>query len=543
MVVGATSWLYERLGRRYPAAFITLELETAYFITAGTLALFALYYDASFEQYLKVLLVAIALTALTIAAVLKRTYPRLRPISDWIGGKRDRESTARAWAAAVGLPLNLIRRDFMLPVFLMVVPACAVAVPLLDLAWFNFFPILFGSLVAMGYAGMLHYLAVEAGMRPVLVDINREVSPRVSAQQISAVPLRFRLLLALPMINLITGLTVAALTSNGGGGASLGLDVLVALLVATTISLELTVLLSKSILRPLADLQRAVSEVGRGNYDVSAPVTTGDELGELAASFNQMVEGLREREQIREAFGTYLDRDVAEYILSEGFTEEGVELEVSMLFCDVRDFTSFAERSNPQQVVGALNNLFEVIVPVIAEHGGHIDKFEGDGLLAVFGAPEPHRDHAERAVRAACEMARRVNHEDEANGLRIGVGVNSGRVIAGSIGGAGRLNFSVIGSAVNLAARVESATRETDDDVLITAETWKELGQEFDAESRGRVQLKGIAEPVSLHAPVVARVEVEVEIEVESEEEAAPARATDGAARRRLAGFRERLRR
>ena len=96
------------------------------------------------------------------------------------------------------------------------------------------------------------------------------------------------------------------------------------------------------------------------------PVTTGDELGELAASFNQMVEGLAERERIREAFGTYLDKEVAEYILSEGFTEEGVEVEVTVLFCDVRDFTEFASEATPQEVVAALNELFETIVPIIA---------------------------------------------------------------------------------------------------------------------------------------------------------------------------------
>ena len=138
-------------------------------------------------------------------------------------------------------------------------------------------------------------------------------------------------------------------------------------------------------------------------------MTTGDELGELAASFNAMVEGLRERERIREAFGTYLDSEVAEYILCEGFNEEGVEIEVSVLFCDVRDFTAFAREATPQEVVACLNALFEVIVPIIAAHGGHIDKFEGDGLLAVFGAPEPFLDHADRAVRAAIEIASAVN--------------------------------------------------------------------------------------------------------------------------------------
>jgi adenylate cyclase len=215
-----------------------------------------------------------------------------------------------------------------------------------------------------------------------------------------------------------------------------------------------------------------------------------------------MVEGLREREKIREAFGTYLDQDVAEYILSEGFSEEGVEREVSVLLCDAQDFTRFAGSATAPEVVRSLNELFECIVPIVYRNGGHVDKFIGDGLLAVFGAPEPHPDHAERAVRAAVEMAERANESDR-DLLRIGIGVNTGRVVAGSIGGAGRLNFSVIGDAVNVAARVESATRELEPDVLITAGTAEHLGPGFELAEYGPVELKGIDEALTLFAPKV----------------------------------------
>ena len=259
---------------------------------------------------------------------------------------------------------------------------------------------------------------------------------------------------------------------------------------ATTISLYLTVLFSKSIIRPLGDLQRATEAVGEGRYDVSVPVTTGDELGELAASFNQMVEGLAERERLREVFGTYLDKSVAEYILGEGFAQEGQELEVSVLVCDVRDFTSFAASSSAKEVVSRLNALFEIVVPIVGRHRGHVDKFLGDGLLAVFGAPEPYPDHADRAVLAACEMATKVNSRDDL-GLKIGVGVNTGPVVAGSIGGGGRLNFSVIGDAVNVAARVEAATREVGEDVLITERTLERLTTPIEAERLRRAGPEG----------------------------------------------------
>ncbi len=503
MVVGAMAFLYKRLGGRYPLVFLAVELQTALFIVAGTLALFSFYYEGSLSEYLSVLGIALVLTELAIVATVLRLLPRLRPLRRWLDDDRGPESTQRAWNAAIGLPMSLIKRGLPIPVIVSVIPTCIAGIVLLDLEWLAIVPLAAGAVIAMGYAAMLHYLVIEAGMRPLLLDIDANLTPRTSAD-FWAIPLRTRLLVALPMINLVTGLVVAALTSDGGGGANLGLDVMVALLVATTISLELTVLFSKSILRPLNDLEHAVRRVREGDFGVSVPVTTGDELGDLAASFNLMVKGLAERERIREAFGTYLDKEVAEYILSDGFTEEGVEVEVSILFCDVRDFTEFAAGAGAQQVVAALNGLFEVIVPIIARQGGHIDKFEGDGLLAVFGAPEPFLDHADRAVRAACEIGTAVNEQGQAGQLRVGVGVNTGTVIAGAVGGAGRLNFSVIGGAVNIAARVEARTRETNDNILITADTWKRLSHQFEVESRGKAELRGIDEPVALYAPRVS---------------------------------------
>ncbi len=505
MATGVMAYFYRRLGGRYPLTFVAVELQTALFVVAGSLGLFSIYYEGSASEFLAVLAIALVLTEAAILLTLVRALPQVRPLREWIDGKRDEESTQRAWIAAVGMPLQLVKRDLPLPVFISVIPTVVAGMLILDLNWLTIFPLGAAAAIAFGYAALLHYLVVEAGMRPLLLDIDSHLSPRTTASDFWAVPLRLKLLIALPMINVITGLVVAALTSNGDGGtADLGVDVAVALLVATTISLELTVLLSKSILRPLRDLERAVEKLRHGDYDATIPVTTGDEIGELAADFNEMVEGLAERERLREAFGTYLDKEVAEYILSDQFDEEGVEIEVSILFCDVRDFTAFAAGATPAEVVAALNGLFEVVVPIIARHGGHVDKFEGDGLLAVFGAPEPFADHADRAVRAACEIGRAVDREGRAGELRVGVGVNTGRVVAGAVGGAGRLNFSVIGGAVNIASRVEALTRETGDDILITGETWTQVSHAFEAENRGHFEVRGVAEPVAVYAPQVA---------------------------------------
>jgi adenylate cyclase len=496
------TWFYRRLGRRYPAVFMAVELQTAWFITIGLLALLNLYYDVPDNDLLLVLAITLGLTGLTVTVAFLRALGYLRPLAAWIESDRqDTDLAAQAWETAVGLPLEVVRRDMKLPVFWVAIPGSIAGVIVLGLGPFDFFPIFAAALVAIGYSGILHYFAIEAGMRPVVADINRVVPPRLSTGH-KPIPLRWKLMVALPMINIITGLVVSALSGGGGGGAQLGVDVLVATGVAATISLELSVLLARSLMRPIRDLERGLEEVQRGDYKAAVPVTTADEFGELSAAFNQMVRGLAEREKIREAFGTYLDEEVAKYILSDDFSAEGFEVEVSLLFCDVRDFTSFSEGSDAQEVVAAVNRLFETVVPVISRHGGHVDKFIGDGLLAVFGAPERRGDHADCAVKAAVEIAQCVNQGD-GDLLNVGAGVNSGKVIAGSIGGAGRLNFSVIGDAVNVAARVEAATRVLGDDVLVTASTCERLSRTIELEPRGARSLKGKDEPVELFAPVV----------------------------------------
>ena len=502
MLFAPFDWLYRRLGARYPKVFVALELQAAFLVTIGTVALLGSYYDGSLGEFGLLLGIALVLTAISIAVGMIRILPRLEPISVWIDGDRDEASSERAWLAAVSLPLNLVRDEIVIPLFGVVVPATASAVLIFGLPWLGFFPLLGAGVVAVAYGAILHHLTLEAGLRPVLIDINRAVPPGL-ADRATALSLRWRLLAVLPMINVVSGLAVAAIA----GADSLGLAVVAAIGVATTISLELTLLLTRSVMLPLADLQRATDAVREGDFDVAVPVTTGDEIGDLAASFNDMISGLNERERIREAFGTYLDQEVAEHILSDGFSERGELVEVSILFSDVKDFTHFAEGAEAHEVVSCLNALFEVVVPVIAAEGGHVDKFEGDGVMAVFGAPQPFSDHADRAVRAAIEIDRLVNREGEGGVLEVGVGVNTGRVVAGSVGGGGRLNFSVIGDAVNVASRVEAATRLSGTGVLLTGATYERLRADYGLRHLGERELRGLERPIDLYAPAGEAVE------------------------------------
>ncbi|HET8592280.1 MAG TPA: adenylate/guanylate cyclase domain-containing protein [Solirubrobacterales bacterium] len=494
------TWLYRKLGRHYPAVFLVVELQTAFLVALGAVALFGFYYELSGSDFLTVLAITCGLTGVAIVFVLARVLKRIPPLKAWIGGERTSERTADAWETAVTLPMELIRRDFGAPIVVTVATVIA-SIAVLGLSWLAFFPIILASLLAVAYAATLHYLAIELAMRPILFDINAELDTPVRIDR-PVVPLQVKLLGSLPLINVITGIVVAALTSEGGGTDALGVDVLIALFVAFTVSFELTVLLTRSILRPIEDLEAATERIRQGSFDRHVPITTSDEFGELSSAFNQMVDGLAERERLREAFGTYLDEEVAQHLIREDFEPHGHEVEVSLVFCDVKDFTTAAAGSGAPEIVSRLNELFECIVPIVARHRGHIDQFIGDAVLAVFGAPERMDDHADRAVQCAVELARTINSRNP-GGFEVGVGVNSGTVVAGSIGGAGRLSFSVIGDPVNLCSRVEALTRETGDAVLITGETRALLSETIEVEPRGAHEIRGYDRNIELYAPLV----------------------------------------
>jgi adenylate cyclase len=304
---------------------------------------------------------------------------------------------------------------------------------------------------------------------------------------------------ALPLLGVVF-VAIYALTGDDVSRTELGLTALVLCGIVLVFGFLISVLTSRAIADPITSVRKALSRIERGDLDAEVPVYDGSELGLLQAGFNRTVEGLRERERIRETFGTYVDRDVAEHVLKEGPSLEGDEVDVTLMFLDVRDFTGFAEDAEPKEVVSTLNELFELAVPIVRKHGGHVDKFVGDGLLAVFGAPRPASDHADRALAAAREIAKAAE-EKLGDRLQIGIGLNSGKVVAGNIGGAGRLEFSVIGDAVNVAARVEAATRETGDTVLLSEETRARLKDgDLDLTEREGIELKGKSGTVTLYA-------------------------------------------
>jgi adenylate cyclase len=503
---------YRRLGPRYPAVALTGEFLVAYPFIAVTVAVLGLYTGMSPGEFLRIFLVFAALQLVYTALVTRRIQREIAPITSWLEGARGERETLSGWHAAASLPLRILRLELAWPYPVLAVTslfdglACAYATWDLGLPAGDWLFIFAASFVyVIGVAGLRFFLS-ERILEPVTDEIARSLPPDARLSP-SRLPLRWRLLLALPGVNLISGVVAVGIVGAGDLEASdLGLAVGVSLALAGTLMLVYTVLLADSVTGPIGRLRAAAELVGAGDFTTSVPVTTTDEIGDLARSFNQMTAGLAERERIREAFGTYVDREVAEHILREGTSLAGEEVEVTMMFIDIRNFTGFAERSSAPEVVATINRLFERAVPLIHEHGGHVDKFVGDGLLAVFGAPRRQADHADQALAAALEIERAVA-EEFAGELGIGIGLNSGTVVAGNVGGAGRLEFSVIGDAVNVAARVEAATRQTGDAILVSEQTRSLLSGTAAAslEERPEIPLKGKIEAVALYAPAGAQ--------------------------------------
>jgi len=490
--------LYRRLGPRYFLAYLAFEGLSAGVIAFATVGLLSLYEPMSGAEFARVAAVSVGSSLLIFALGLSRSMPLAHPLVQWVKG-RSGSSPVTAWRAAVGLPLEFVLRTEKVAVVLVALPVSVYIALELDLPAYSVAILFAGTLVSITYAALLHFFASEQFLRPAVRDIAGELPGDFDAGR-AGVPLRWKLLGALPLINVITGVVASGLSTDGRASLDdLGVDVIVAVIVAFTLSFELTMLVTRSVLAPVRDLLAATERAKEGDLSVRVPVASGDELGRLTASFNDMLSGLSEREALREAFGSYVDPEVARRVVSEGALLEGDEVEVTTLFVDIRDFTSLADRSTARETVAYLNQFFELVVPILTRHGGYVNKFIGDAVLGVFGVPARLPDHADRALAAACEVADAV---EEAYGgeCRIGIGVNSGLVIAGTVGGGGKLDFTVIGDPVNVTARVQEISKETGDTVLLTEATRCLLTLDgFDLEPRGAIPLRGKPDPVPIY--------------------------------------------
>jgi adenylate cyclase len=279
---------------------------------------------------------------------------------------------------------------------------------------------------------------------------------------------------------------------------------LAALAVATLAALSI----ARGVSRPVQQLAQHTKLVAAGDYTQRLELARADELGQLATAFNQMTAGLAERDRVRNLLGMVVSPEIATQLLHSDLKLGGEEREVTILFCDLRDFTSFSERMTPAEVLTLLNRYLDRMSGIIERQGGVIDKFIGDAIMALFGAPVALPDAAARAIAAARDMARaldQLNAELRAEGrppLAFGIGINTARVVAGNMGSKTRLNYTVIGDGVNLASRLEGLTKDPayGTPIIVSEATLAAISPRPVARELGEVKVKGKAEAVKIFA-------------------------------------------
>jgi adenylate cyclase len=351
---------------------------------------------------------------------------------------------------------------------------------------------------------IIGYLQSERVLRPVAVAALRSgvpenvQAPGVILRQM----LTWMLSTAVPVLAIVLAVVADKASLLHATPEKLFTPILLLAVAALGIGGVSTLLVAMSIADPLRQLRWALSEVQRGNYNAHMQIYDASELGLLQAGFNDMVRDLSERQRLRDLFGRYVGEDVARRALERGTELGGQERDVAVLFVDLVGSTKLAATRPPAEVVHLLNEFFRVVVDTVGRHGGFVNKFQGDAALAIFGAPIEHPDASGGALAAAREL-----HDELVpviGSAEFGIGVSSGRAIAGHIGAQARFEYTVIGDPVNEAARLTELAKLESGHVLASAIA---VSGALDAEALcwdvGEVvELRGRTAPTQLARPV-----------------------------------------
>jgi class 3 adenylate cyclase len=367
----------------------------------------------------------------------------------------------------------------------------AVAVP-------TFFGVIFGAAAAVGTGLLL----VQRTLRPVLVAAAQHSQGGLTAPGVLP-----RLIGTWALCSALPAGVIAAIIFIRANGwiidknASVEIPILVVAIAAVILGLPMVILTSLSIADPLREVVDAMAEVEKGRLDTSVGVFERTEIGRLQRGFNRMVTGLAERERLRDLFGRHVGANVARRAIEEGVSMSGDVREAAILYIDLVGSTRLAASSPPEEVAEVLNDFFRIVVDTVDEREGLINKFQGDAALAIFGAPLRIDRAASAALvtaRALSEKLRRLPMVD------FGIGVSAGQVFAGNIGAENRYEYTVIGDAVNEAARLADLAQTSDRRILSSAtaiERADEAERRHWASCRTEV-LRGRSEATHISAPV-----------------------------------------
>jgi adenylate cyclase len=264
-------------------------------------------------------------------------------------------------------------------------------------------------------------------------------------------------------------------------------------------------LYSGTITWPIRILSEAAHKISAGDFKIDLKPRGQDEIAHLSLAFNEMAKGLEERDRVKETFNKFHNKEIAEKLLSGEVKLGGERKNATVFFSDVRGFTALSESMEPEQVVEMLNEYMTRMVSIIRSYGGVVDKYVGDAIMALWGVPLTGEDDAYRAVRACLAMREdlaKLNDIRLARGqpvLKIGMGLNTGPLIAGNIGSNEKMEYTVIGDAVNLASRIESMTKEYGTDLLVSTSVHQQIQSRFIFETGGTTYVKGKADAIVVY--------------------------------------------
>ncbi len=264
---------------------------------------------------------------------------------------------------------------------------------------------------------------------------------------------------------------------------------------------------SKYLTDPIKELVIGVRAIADGDFDQKIEKESNDEIGDLTEAFNQMTRSLQEKEHIKDAFRRYVSRQVAEEIFKNPLeyieTLKGLRKKVTILFADIRGFTPLTERLSAEEVVSLLNDALTGITKIIFKYEGMIDKFIGDSVMAVFGAPIAHEDDVDRSISAAVEIQKSIREmnkkrkKENKEAINVGIGINTGDVVVGNIGAKVRLDYTVIGGSVNLANRLQEVA--SGGEIIVSKNIYKEAKVSFKFSEPMRIKVKGKDEPIEIY--------------------------------------------
>jgi len=272
------------------------------------------------------------------------------------------------------------------------------------------------------------------------------------------------------------------------------------------VGLWLTFLVSNNLSRPLQQIIRVLRMIRHGNFEEKVRVTSNDEIGYVGDVINEMTEGLKERDFIKDIFGKYITSEIRDEILSGKIPLDGEIKTVTVMFADLRDFTPMVESTPPKAMVKMMNRYFETMAEAVRRHGGLILQFLGDEIYAVFGAPIARQKHPCSAIEAALDMRRRLialNLElatENKPALRHGIGIHTGEVLAANIGSPDRMSYLLVGDTVNTASRLQELTKDLGVDILISEKTHACLTDGFRFKRLPAMHIRGKSEPMDLFA-------------------------------------------